>query len=726
MAETRFTYCRICETRCGIAVTVEGNRAVAIGPDRNHAYNYRDFCVKGKTAAEVVEHPRRLRTPMKRVGDRYVEASWEEATREIGATLNRIIADDGADAVGMYNGNPWGYSFSHATFSSAWMEAIGSASRYNVGSIDQHSEMLVAELMYGSALMPLVPDVDDCDCFFLIGMNPAESRFNWVASAPDGWARVLGRQRDGAQVIIVDPRRTPSAERADIHLAIRPGQDWALLLAMLKIILDNGWTDPLACSEATGYHLLRELTADADLDGLATRCGIPPEAIEDVARRFGTARTAMAWNHTGVSQTLTGTVGNWLTHVLNLVTGRTDRPGGRRFERGFVDVAKLWDNMAPANSATSRVRGLPKVINTISLSELPAEITTPGPGQMKALIIDAGNPVVSGPDGETLDAALQELELLVCIDLVQRESHRHAHWLIPGWHWLERDEFHPLWGSLEERPFVQYAFRALDPPEGIKEEWEFFTNLALEMRRPLFGKPGFNAIVRSSRVVARLTGKPGLAFSPNWVTWAMLRMGGRLKWRDIKSRPHGWVYGEKEYGNLRKSLLTDDGRIQAAPESIFAEARRLLKSPPPESDKRYPLLLINRRRLQSMNSWTNELPGLFGRQRHNELEMHEDDAAALGLATGDVALVTSATGEVELPVRVSEAVRPGVVVSEHGWGSRIFDPHGDAEPVLYGANRNLLVSNEQLDPLSQIPALNGTPVAVAKATSRPPQAAPAS
>lgn len=213
----------------------------------------------------------------------------------------------------------------------------------------------------------------------------------------------------------------------------------------------------------------------------------------DVARRFATARTAFCAIATGVGQTRAGTIAEWLGMVLNIVTDRIDRPGGRRFERGLVDMARLFALMAPPAEHRTRLRGTPMVAGYHSLAELPDEITTPGRGQIRAVIIDAGNPVVSGPHGAALDAALEQLDLLVAVDLVQRESHRHAHWLIPGAHWLERAESNPILCGFQDEPFIQYWKAAVDPPAGVKEEWEFFSDLALALGRDLFGKWGSTA-----------------------------------------------------------------------------------------------------------------------------------------------------------------------------------------------------------------------------------------
>jgi formate dehydrogenase len=377
---------------------------------------------------------------MRRVGDSYVEATWDEAIADIAARMNKLIEADGPDAIGLYYGNPTGFSASNVLFMMAWLDAVGTQNRYAVGSVDQNAVHVVADAMYGSIVMAPVSDVDNCDYFLLVGANPAVSAWNWLETVPGGWKRTLKRQRQGATIVVVDPLRTETADKADVHLAVRPGQDWALLLAMLKVILDNGLEHKQDCAElATGINELRRLVADADLDDLATRCDVPREQIETVAYDFANARRAMVVTRTGVSLHAAGTIGEWLGHVLNVITGRMDRPGGRRFEPGYVDVLKL-SGLAKSPTHTSRIQKRELVAGAHALAELPDEITTPGRGQIRAMVINCGNPVVSGPDGAKLDRALAELDLLVAIDLVQRESHRHAHWLLPAVHWLERDD----------------------------------------------------------------------------------------------------------------------------------------------------------------------------------------------------------------------------------------------------------------------------------------------
>lgn len=717
MSETVYTFCRYCLAACGLEVTVDGNRVTKIAPDKQNPHSWQDFCAKGRTANELVEHPRRILHPMRRVADRYVEATWDEAISDIADRMTALIEAGGPDAVGIYYGNPAGFSSSNVIFMNGWLDAIGTHSRYFVGSIDQNAMHVVASAMYGSLLMAPVSDIDNCDYFLLVGTNPAVSAWNWLETVPGGWRRALARQRQGAKIVIVDPLRTESAEKADLHLAVRPGQDWALLLAMVKVILDEGLEHHQDCAElATGVEDLRALVADADLGDLAARCDLPRKLIEQVAREFAAAKRAMVVTRTGVSMHLTGTVAEWLGHVLNVITGRMDRPGGRRYEPGYVDAIRMA-GMVKAKPHRSRLLGREMVAGAHALSELPDEITTPGRGQIRALVINCGNPVVSGPDGTRLDNALAQLDLLVAIDFVQRESHRHAHWLLPAVHWLERDDLLAFTSNMHDEPYLQYGARAVEPPPGAREEWRIFTDLAIAMNTPLFRAKGLNGFIKAIRRLARITRRPALEFGPHWIDRLVVATGRkfngrRIKWRDVISHPHGMVLGPREFGHFRNALRTDDKKVHAAPPEFVERARELLTQPHRAAPLGYPFQLANRRRRHSMNSWLNDLPGLHPGGKGNDVVIHPKDAADLGISEGDLVRVFSPVGAIELKAVVDDAPRQGVVIVDHGWGSRVFDPRGGAEPVSYGVNRNLLIEGGSVDPLSQTAPLSSSYVGI--------------
>ena len=291
----------------------------------------------------------------------------------------------------------------------------------------------------------------------------------------------------------------------------------------------------------------------------------------------------MVVTRTGVSLHLAGTVAEWLGHVLNVITGRMDRPGGRRFEPGYVDALRLAD-MAKTKPHKSRLAGRDMVAGAHALSELPDGDNHSGRGQIKAMLINCGNPVVSGPDGAKLDKALAQLDLLVAIDFVQRESHRHAHWLLPAVHWLERNDLLAFTSNMHDEPYLQYGAKAVEPPPGARQEWRIFVDLAIAMRKPLFGAKGLNGFIKATRRLARLTRQPALEFGPHWIDRLVVATGRkvngrRIKWRDVMAHPHGWVLGPREFGHFKEALRTDDKKVHAAPPEFVERARELLAEP---------------------------------------------------------------------------------------------------------------------------------------------------
>lgn len=709
------TFCRICLAFCGLDVTTDGTSVTNISPDQTHPYNSQDFCIKGRSANVLRDHPKRLTAPMKRVGDRYVESTYDEAIQDIAARLNRIRAREGPNAIATYLGNPGAHNQPGTLAQGGFMKAIGSDNAYYVGSVDTNNLNVVCREMYGSEMAVLIPDVDHAKCFLFLGMNPAVSAMVWLDTVPNGWKRVLAAQEAGADLIVVDPRVTPTSRKADTHVMVRPGQDWALLLGIIKVVFENGWTHEKDCAGANGVAELQAITTAVPLTDLAEHCGVTPSQIEDVARRFATAETAVCVARTGISQNRNGTLGEWLSHVLNLITGRTDRKGGRFFNRGlFKDPLKTLNQLAPPVERRSRIGGHQAIAGAYPMGILADEILTPGDEQIRALIINSGNPVVSGPDGARLDQALEQLDLLVALDFFQRESHRHAHWLIPGTHFLEREEFYALFSGFFDTPFMQLGQAVVEPPAGVRSEWDFFLDLALAMKAPFLGIKGLNPIIRLSRGIARKTGNHRHAFNVRWLWAAIITFLTPLRWRDLVRHTQGIRYGERRYGDFRAALQTPDKKIQAAPPAFVVALRQRLAQPPQPVDDEFPFKLVNQRRRDMMNSWLVET--VKRRRAYGEyIDVSPADAKALDLVDDQLVTVTSRTGSVQVKARVTDEVPSGVVSLDHGWGSRLFDPVGGGEPKVQGVRRNFLVASDDLDELSGMPNLNGTAVSLAPA-----------
>ena len=280
------------------------------------------------------------------------------------------------------------------------------------------------------------------------------------------------------------------------------------------------------------------------------------------------------------------------------------------------------------------------------------------------MVINCGNPVVSGPDGAKLDKALEQLDLLVAIDLVQRESHRHAHWLLPAVHWLERDDLLAFTSNMHDEPYLQYGAKVVEPPPGARQEWRIFVDLAIAMRKPLFGAKGVNGFIKATRRVARLTRQA----EPR-VRAALDRPAGggdrpkvqrpqdQMARRDGAPARHGC--------SVRGSSATSGTRCEpttrrCTPRRRSSSSARVNCSPnrAPAAPDGYPFQLANRRNRHSMNSWLNELPGLHPSGKKNDVVINPEDAAALGVGDGDRVRVFSSVGEIELAAAVNEPTPP--------------------------------------------------------------------
>lgn len=709
-----YTNCNICVSGCGLKVTSENNQVIKVEPDKESPA-WRDFCVKGGQAYKALTHPARITQPMKRVGDRYVPVPYKQAVKEIAAQLNDIIDRHGANAVGSYTGNPGASNFGGFVFLSLLLDAIGTDSRYFVGSLDENALHYVCEEMYNLPWTILQADIENTDCLLLVGANPAISEFAWLFSVTEGWKKAEAMRARGGKIFVVDPRRTESASKADHHIAPLPNTDWALLLAVLHVIAKNRWYDPAAAADCDRFEELIELLVSHDLVELGRRCDVPVSAIENLAREFSKG-SGICLAHTGVGQSSTGSVGVWLSHLLNLITGNLRRRGGLYHMRGALDLVANGSEFFPKAHRVSRVNKAPSVAGFLPVTELHTELTTPGEGQLKAFIIQGGNPVISGPEGDKLDQALAGLECLIAVDSFQRESHRHAHWLMPVPSFLELNEVSALVQELSASARVQMQRPVVDKPAGVPYEWEFFRDLALAMNKPfLMGKPILNWLVKGLSLKAKITGNPYDGFSPKTVVQTMYKKAGRVDYRDIEKSPHGVALNEQpDYDYFLDNLDTESGKVQVMPEALLGHLQSLLASPVARADREaYPLQMISRRRKQMMNSWM--VQGSVQTMKSPEgdvIEVCEEDARALGLNDGESVTVRSAVNSLRARLKVSDRLRPGVAVMVHGWGGNTYNPSQANSEAVGGVNRNLLVSVTDYDPLTRVPKLNGTGIRI--------------
>ncbi|HEU5158494.1 MAG TPA: molybdopterin-dependent oxidoreductase [Streptosporangiaceae bacterium] len=709
------TYCRICEPLCGLVATVRDGELVELRPDRDHPLSQGFACPKGIAMTEIQNDPDRVLHPLRRGPDGSFErVGWDEALADIAARLTRLRRTHGGAAIGWYFGNPATFSYSHPFWLLGFMAALGSPHLYSAGSQDVNNRFAASALLYGAPVLVPIPDLRRTDLLVMIGANPLVSHGS-IISVPRIKDELTAIVRRGGRVVVVDPRRSETAG-AHEHVAVRPDGDAWLLLSLLHVIFAEERADAAACAEAaTGVATLRELAAGFPPERTEARTGVPPEVVRRLARDLAAADHAVVYGRTGSCLGRHGTLVAFLMDALTLVTGNLDRAGGGLFGTSPIKVDELLriSGLATYGKTRSRVGGFPDVLGTFPAGVMAEEITTPGPGRLRALFVSAGNPLLTVPGGAALGAALDELELLVCIDLYVTETGRKADYILPATTFLEREDFPLPFLQNYLTPYVTWTEPVCPPRGAARQEWEIIDELARRMRVGI-------GITRPHRLAHRL----GLRPSPRLLIDVLLRTGRAGDWfglrrrglslRRLRARPRGVVLGDHHAtGTLRRRIRHKDKRVHLAPPEIVAEIERLAAAPEPPNG--FPLRLIGLRESRSHNSWMHNAPRLMRGDRDHRARVHPADAAAYGLAEGDLCRITSEHGAIDLPVRVTDEMTPGTVAVPHGWG------HGDGGWRLAnaagGANVNLLASPRpgDLEPLAGMAHLNGIPVRIAPA-----------
>ncbi|MFE3444675.1 molybdopterin oxidoreductase family protein [Nocardia sp. NPDC059180] len=711
--------CTLCEAHCGILVTVEDERVTRIEGNRDDVLSKGYICPKATAMGGLHHDPDRLRTPVRRVGDRFEPIGWEEAFREIGQRLRAIRTAHGPSAIGMYMGNPAAHS-SSVLYGALLRAALLTRNFFTASSIDQFPQEFAAWRMFGSnALMP-VTDIDRTDRLVILGANPAVSNGS-ITTMPGAKQRIRDVRGRGGTVVVIDPRRTETARLADEHVAVAPGGDVYLLLGMLHVLVTEGLYDERAVREqCADWEPLRRLVADLTPERMAPHAGVDSDTIRRLAREHAAAPSAVLYARIGVCQQVTGTLTHWLVNTINAVTGNLDRAGGQMFATPPVDAARYVKHLPMGHGAWTDRSGAHKSFRSeLPVGVLAEDILTEGPGQIKAMITYAGNPVLSTPQSGRLDAALSSLDFYVAVDMYITETTRHADIILPPVSPLEREELNILFPVFSVRNNARYDAKVFEPSAGALEDWQILARLVTEVvplpARRITGRAVDGVLARISPL--RLTAA-AVATGP----YGMLRKGRKgLTIKRIREAPGGIDLGPLR-PRLHELIGTPDRKVQVAPPDFLAEVRQILEdadagralTAPGEG---FDLKLIGRRHLRSNNSWLHNIPSMMkGRDRCTVL-IHPDDATERGLADGDSATVASPVGAITLPVEISDDIRPGVVAIPHGWGHGEPGVGWSVAAAQPGVNVNLLHDPALTDPLSGAAAVNNTWVRVSRVST---------
>jgi formate dehydrogenase len=699
-----------------MVATVRDGRLEQLRPDREHPLSRGYACPKGIAMTDVQNDPDRVLYPLKRVGGpgEFERTSWQEAMEAIASRLRRVLGERGPGGVGWYMGNPGAFSYSHVLWVKGFLDALGSPHYYSAGSQDVNNRFAASALLYGSPLVVPIPDLARTDFLLMVGANPLVSHGS-VLSAPRVREQLNAITDRGGRVVVVDPRRTETARQYE-HLPIRPDADAWLLLSLLNVIFDEGLQDgDFVATWTEGAAALEEAARAHPPERTEARTGLPAERVREVARAFAAAGAAAAYGRTGSCLGRFGTLVAFLLDSLNAVTGNLDQPGGAVFGRPPIALDDVGEKtgLATYGKIRSRFGGFPDVIGNLPATLLPREITTPGERQIRAFFVSAGNPVLSVPDGDALERALGQLELMVSLDIYVNETNRHADYVLPATTFLEREDVPVAFLGFFSTPFIQVTDPVVDPAGEARQEWEVIDQLARSLGIAPYS-------LSSLRRLARL----GLRIKPRQLVDLLLRTGpvgdrfglrrSGLSLAKVERHPHGIVLEDEiATGVLAKKVRHRDGRVHLDDPAIASELERLagLNGDPRE----FPLKLIGMRELRSHNSWMHNAPMLLRGGRTQALRIHPDDAERAGLADGERARVASEAGTVEIAVKVTDEMTVGTVALPHGWGHR---GGWRLANETDGVNVNLLAPSdpESLEPLAGMAHLNGIPVRVEPAT----------
>lgn len=720
---THFRACNLCEAMCGLRIEADGERVTSIRGDEDDPLSRGYLCPKAFALKDLHEDGDRLRQPMRRVGSgpeaRWEAMEWDEALDETARRLTRVQADHGRDAVGIYLGNPNVHNTGAILFGPMFTRTLRTKNRFSATSVDQLPSMLAAYWMFGHQLLLPIPDVDRTQHFLLLGANPLASNGS-LMTAPNMKGRIDAIRERGGRVVVIDPRRTETAERADEHVFIRPGADALLLLAMLHVILEKGPGMGRLEAFTDGIAELRRAVADVTPERASGPTGIAAATIRRLAEDFAKSPAAVCYGRVGTSTQPFGTLCQWLVNALNIVTGNFDRPGGAMFNKPAIDPITLGKGLGVGKGSygrwKSRVRGLPEFGGELPVATLAEEILAPGEGRIRAMVTIAGNPVLSTPNGGRLDEALGALDFMVSIDPYINETTRHANIILPPPSPLERVHYDVVFHLLAVRETARFAPALFDKGPNARHDWQILLGLARRIEAAKGSPAGLQGSLQL-RALEQLGPEAildlGLRLGPHGPRLRPLRAG--LSLRKLKKAPHGVDFGPLT-PSLPERLFTKEKRIRLAPAPLLEDLARLWKAfPAQENGGEGSLLLVGRRHLRDNNSWMHNAQQLMRGKPRCTLLVNPNDASRIGLAAGADAIVRSRVGEVKVPITITDEMMPGVVSLPHGYGHARSGVRLGVATAHAGVSVNDLTDEQALDDLSGNAAFSGVPVTVERA-----------
>ena len=723
--QKRVTYraCNLCEAICGLTIEHDDEKVISIKGDPDDPLSRGHLCPKALALQDVHADPDRLKLPVRRKDDGSFEPiSWNDAFDLIEKKFQNIRAQHGNDAVALYLGNPTVHNYGALLFQRFIKEALNTKHRFAATSVDQLPHHFAASQMFGHGLMIPIPDIDRTNFMLMLGANPAASNGS-LMTAPDVKNRLKAIRERGGKIILIDPRATETAKLVDTHHFIRPGTDVYLLAAILHELF-RGKHTRLDRYDGFVKHLaeLEAAVAQFSPEVAARETNIDADTVRELAREFAEADGAVVYGRMGVSTQPHGGLCQWLINAINLVSGNLDQPGGQMFATPAVTLVGRHGTTDEYARWHSRVRKAPEFEGELPVSVMAEEMLTPGEGQIRALITNAGNPVLSTPNGTQLEKALTQLDFFVALDIYINETTRHADLILPSPTGLESDHYDLAFNALAVRNTSKYSPQVFEPINGSLYDWEVMKEVAKRLTPKPSGLIGQVKQRLKLWMLDWLTPQRilnlGLAIGP-YGAWRKPFSGG-LNLKRIKASKHGVDLGELQ-SQLPGLLRTADKKIDAAPLVYREHLQKLVKESTDQAangSDESAFALIGRRHLRGNNSWMHNSQRLVKGPDRCTLMMHPNDANNLSLTDGEPVRMSSRVGEVTVPLEVTDAIMPGVVSLPHGYGHHREQTELSVAEKFAGASINDVMDDKVVDSVTGNAAFSGQTVTVSRAETQ--------
>jgi anaerobic selenocysteine-containing dehydrogenase len=703
------TYCRICPATCGLLIDIEEGQPVHVSGDAEHGLTHGFTCAKGRRIVDFHTDPKRFLSSQKRQADgKLADISADSAIEEIAAQLRDIANSYGPDAIGFYSGTQAAYASLTNPFASAWWRTMGSNKTFSSMTVDQSAKW-VAEGRLGKWAAGM-QRFADADVWLLAGTNPLVSMQGGIFTGfpiHDGFRRLQQEKQRGLKLIVVDPRVTEVAKRADIHLQLKPGTDAALFAGLLHVILDLGLEHREFTTQwADGLEELRTAVSVFTPTVVAAICDVDANELIAAAKMFAAAKRGMATSGTGPDMAAWANVAEHLIQNLNVICGRFPQAGdpllggavlgsGKSPRAEVVGPNRTWETGYRSDSGYGLLQGqLPAV-------SLVDEIMNPRPDRLRALIVSGGNPAAAIPGQNRIVEALSALDLLVTVDPFPSETAQLANYVIAPVMHLERPDTTRAYEGLFDSSFAQYTPALLPAPDGLIDDWQFFLSLAWTANKSL--------------TIAGREYAPGDSMPTTDEVLASFAARARISLDEVKLHPHGKVF-DSAAPVVAAPPSDSAGRFAVMPADVADELQRAYQSGTTATENPRPFHLVVRRAKETMNTFGKRLPGLAP-SAQNPCHMHPDDAQQLALEDGVQVCVTSDHGSIISTLKTDPSLKRGVISITHGFGtlpvSAPVHSANDSPNRPYGANVNQLLSmRTDLQNISAMPQMTGVPVTV--------------